>query len=428
MTTPELSCEQTTLDNGLQLLVVPMPQIHSVVIEAQLRAGPRYETANECGLSHFLEHMLYRGTARHPSAHQQALAFESRGGTLGAATYVDHGTLGIAIPPECFEPVLELFGEVFGAPIFDSLEIEKKIVREEILEGLDDTGNEIDPDTLIRRLAYGDNSLGRPITGSIARVEAMTREELDAHHRKLYVGENTVVTVAGRVDPDQVLRLAREHFRSLPRGATLKPEQAPQIADGARFQYVRHASSQTQLQVAFHAPGESSALEPATDMLLRILDDGMSTRLYHQICDERGLCYDVSAAYEAYSDCGLFDISAESDHERAPEVLSEVLRLLFDLAEHGPTEAELDKAKTRYRFQLAELVDHPEEAAEFFGFGCLTGVARTPGARWERLSSLTRAEVRDAASQLFRPATLHVVGVGGAKKRQQDALQSLTLG
>ncbi|HMR80752.1 MAG TPA: insulinase family protein, partial [Polyangiaceae bacterium] len=117
MTTPELSCEQTTLDNGLQLLVVPMVQIHSVVIEAHLRAGPRYETADECGLSHFLEHMLYRGTARHPSAHQQALAFESRGGTLGAATYVDHGTLGIAIPPECFEPVLELFGEVFGAPI-----------------------------------------------------------------------------------------------------------------------------------------------------------------------------------------------------------------------------------------------------------------------------------------------------------------------
>jgi predicted Zn-dependent peptidase len=325
--------------------------------------------------------------------------------------------------------VLELFCEVFGAPIFDSLEIEKNIVREEILEGLDDAGNEIDPDALVRRLAYGDSALGRPITGSIDRVEAMTRAELDAHHRKLYVGDNTIVTVAGPVDPARVLALARQHFKSLPRGAVLHPEPAPVIAaKGARFQYTRHPSSQTQLQIAFHAPGEHSVLEPATDLLLRVLDDGMSTRLYHQIVDERGLCYDVSAAYEAYSDSGLFDISAESDHERAPEVLSEVLRLLFDLAEHGPTDAELDKAKTRYRFQLAELVDHPEEVAEFFGFGCLTGVARTPAARWERLSSLSRSQVRDAASHLFRADALHVVGVGGAKKRQQDALQSLTLG
>ncbi len=426
MAEPQLVFEHTRLDNGLQLLVVPLPQIHSVVIEAQLRAGPRYEAAEDTGLSHFLEHMLYRGTERLPSAHEQALAFESRGGTLSAATYMDHGSLGIAVPPESFADVLELFAEVYRDPLFDGLEIEQSIVREEILEGLDDAGNEIDPDNLIRRLAYGSSALGRPITGSIERVSSMTREQVGRHHAELYVGANTVITVAGPVNPGKVIAEVRRHFESMPGGDTPGFEPA-QPGSGKRFRYVRHASSQTQLRIAFHGPGERDPLEPATDLLLRVLDDGMSTRLYHQICDARGLCYDVSAAYEAYADSGLFDVAAETEHERAPEVLQEVLHLLFDLAEHGPTEAELDKAKTRYRFQLAELVDHPAEAAEFVGFGCLTGVARTPKSRWEQLSALTRHDVQAAASRLFSTSSVRVVGVGGAKKREQAALEALTL-
>ncbi len=427
MAEPQLVFEQTRLDNGLQLLVVPLPQIHSVVIDAQLRAGPRFESAQDNGLSHFLEHMLYRGTERHPSAHEQALAFESRGGTLSAATYMDHGSLGIAVPPESFTTVLELFAEVYRGPLFDSLEIEQSIVREEILEGLDDAGNEIDPDNLIRRLAYGSSALGRSITGSIERVGSMTREQLARHHAELYVGTNTVITVAGPVNPGSVIDDVRRHFESMPGGDAPGFEPAQQ-RNGERFKYVRHASSQTQLRIAFHGPGERDPLEPATDLLLRVLDDGMSTRLYHQICDARGLCYDVSAAYEAYADSGLFDVAAETEHERAPEVLREVLHLLFDLAEHGPTEAELDKAKTRYRFQLAELVDHPAEAAEFVGFGCLTGMARTPKSRWEQLSALTRQDVQDAASRLFSASGVHVVGVGGAKKGEQAALAALTQG
>ncbi|MEZ4223571.1 MAG: pitrilysin family protein [Polyangiaceae bacterium] len=424
MTDTLLHCERSQLDNGVQVLVVPMPRLHSVVIEAQLRAGPRYESAEDTGLSHFLEHMLYRGTVSHPSAHEQALAFETRGGTLSAATYLDHGSLGIAIPPESFGAVMELFGEVYRAPIFSKLEIEQNIVREEILEGLDDAGNEIDPDNLVRRLAYGDSALGRPITGTTDRVSQMSRQQVAAHHAQLYVGCNTVLTIAGAVTVDSALTAAQRVFGDLARGTPITPE-AAQAERGPRFLYVPHASSQTQLRIAFHGPGEHEPLEAATDMLLRILDDGMSTRLYHQICDERGLCYDVSATYEAYADTGLFDIATESEHERAPEVLQEVLNLLEDLAANGPTPAELDKAKARYRFQLDELVDHPAEAAEFFGFGALTGVARTPQERWQQFSALGRADLRAAAEKLFERGGLHVVGVGGAKKRVQSTLREM---
>ena len=124
-----------------------------------------------------------------------------------------------------------------------------------------------------------------------------------------------------------------------------------------RIAYREHADSKTALKLAFRAPGDHHRDEPAAELLLRVLDDGMSTRLYERICDEKGLCYDVSAGYEAYSDAGLFDVAAETAHERAELVLAELLNVLRELRDDGPTQRELDKAKTRLRWHLTEMLD-----------------------------------------------------------------------
>ncbi len=422
MSLSSLSREISELDNGLSLVVVPIPAVHRVVIDAHIRVGPRYEAEEHNGVSHFLEHMLYRGTASHPSAHEQALAFESLGGTLVAATYVDHGTMAISVPPESVSKTLPLFCEVFREPVFDGMDIEKGIVREEILEGLDEGGADVDADNLVRQLAFGSHPLGYPITGSIAHVERMTQQLLEAHHRAHYVGKNTVLTVAGPIDIAEIEALVRAGLGSLASGALPTSPPVPEQHE-PRYRHVRHQASQTALRVAFRAPGEHDPLEPATEMLLRVIDDGMSTRLYHRICDSRGLCYDVSAAYEAYAEGGLFDVAAESEHERVPEVLREVLTLLAELADHGPTPAELDKAKTRYAWQLRELLDDPAEAAEFLGFGHLTGVARTPAERLAELSALGAQDVRDAAQHMLRGESLSVVTVGLLSKKTRDAVE-----
>lgn len=418
----ELTRQITTFDNGLTLVVVPMEKVHRVVIDAHLRVGPRYESAENNGVSHFLEHMLYRGTPRHPSSHEQALAFESLGGTLVAATYVDHGTMAIAVPPESLSRALPLFCEVFRSPVFDGMDIEKGIVREEILEGLDESGTDVDPDNLVRQLAFGEHPLGYPITGSIEHVERMTEPLLHEHHGAHYVGDNTVLTVAGPVNAADVEAQVRAGLGPIARGGQPRSPAVPEQTE-ARFRHVRHQGSQTAVRVAFRAPGDHDPGEPATEMLLRVLDDGMSTRLYHRICDSRGLCYDVSAAYEAYAEGGLFDIAAESEHERAPEVLDEVFGLMKDLAAQGPTAEELDKAKTRYAWQLQELLDDPAEAAEFFGFGMLTGVARTPAERLAELSDVSTEDVRRAAEHMVRRASLSVVTVGLLSKKLQARVE-----
>ena len=153
-----------------------------------------------------------------------------------------------------------------------------------------------------------------------------------------------------------------------------------------------------------------------------MLDDGTSTRLYHRLCDERGLCYDVSALFEAYEDVGLFDFAAECSHERAVVVLSEILSVVRDLRETAPRREELDKARERHRFQLAALQDSAAELAAFYGIGELTGFFRSPAERVARLEGVSAEAVRAVAARIFQPRTLAAVVVGDVSAAQRRRL------
>lgn len=408
------------LPNGLRVSAVGMPDVRRSVIDVHTRIGSRFESAQHNGISHFLEHMLHRGTARYPSAHAQALAFESLGGALSAMTYVDHGALSLSGPPENMGELLGILAEVLLEPIFTGLEVEKGIVREEILESLDEDGRSVDADHLLRALAFPEHSLGFPITGSLATLEGFDIPLLHEHHAARYVAEGSVVTIAGPLDPDATLTQIERAFARLPNGRE-PAGLAPAAQSGLRFSHVKYTGSQAAVRVGFRAPGEHDPNEPATELLLRVLDDGMATRLYERLCDERGLCYDVSASYEAYSDAGLFDVAADAAPERAEAVLLEIFNVLRALRDQGPSQSELDKAKRRFNWQLQEQDDDPAALSSFYGLGELTGVARTPAERQRLLDSTTLADVRRAAEGLFSRELLNVLIVGplGAKVRER---------
>ncbi len=421
----DLRPERATLRNGLRLIAVRMPHVHTSVLEAQIRTGSRFESAEENGLSHFLEHMLYRGTPTHPSAHQQALAFENLGGTLQAATAKDFGSMQIALPPERLSEVMPLVAEVFQRPIFTGIDIERGIVREEILETLDESGSLIDADDLLARLMFPGHPLGFSITGTAEHIDRFDEATLRRHHLRFYVASATTLVAAGPIDPQATLRELEELFSSIPMGSPPSTAAPPPQVRPAAFRFVDHAASQTALRMGFVAPSFLDPSEPATQLLVRLLDDGLSTRLYEHICDRRGLCYDVAAGYEAYEDVGIVDFSAESANERAAEVLTELLEIVSDLRDDGPTDEELDKAKRRHGWQLQQILDDPEEIASHFGLGELTGTRQHPAERRDQLASVTKAEVRAAAESLFRPEGLNVVAVGAGNRRARDQLQRL---
>ncbi len=418
----DIDCELRKLSNGMTLVVVPLTHVHRGVLHAQLAVGSRFESAADNGISHFLEHMLYRGTASYPSAHALCRAIERRGGALDAATACDTGTLTLTAPPEELLGLARTFAEVYEKPRFDGIDVERGIVHEEILESLDDDGRRIDADDLIREMCFEGHPLGYPITGSLEHIDGFTEARLRSHHERYYCGENSVVVAVGPLESERALDCLEASFGTLTSGQA-PAALAPDAQVEGRFDVVRHAASQTDLRVAFRAPGWGDVDEPAVEVLVRLLDDGMSTRLYHRICDERGLCYDVSAGYEAYSDSGLLELCAETSHENAAEVLRELLAIVANLRDVGPTDDELQTTLDRFRWEANTVLDRPEALAEHVATQLQVGRPTSLAARAAQIVAVTREEVMEAAATWWRPELLNVIAVGLASKAQRRTLQ-----
>lgn len=410
--------------SGLRIQAVRLDHAHSAVISAQLNVGSRFETPSNNGVSHFLEHMLYRGTPTFPTAHALARAFESSGGTLVASTSVDTGVMALRVPPANQRKVLGVFAEVFRDPVFSGIEIERGIVIEEILEGLDDDGGSIDADNAIRALAFRDHPLGMPITGTADHVRGFSVDALRRHLSGFYTADNTVVTVVGPLPAALMLEQVEEAFVGLPRGS-VPAVQAPAAPQGPSFDSVRHSSSQTEVRVGFHGPGYRTEDEPVMEVIMRLLDDGMSTRLYHRICDERGLCYDVSGGYETYADCGLVEFAAGSVHDRAPEVLEQILNIVVELRDEGPSPEEIELVQRRHRWQFEQMLDSPDAIADYLGVEALTGPVRLTRERQAQIDVVTAADVQRIAAKYFTPSNLHVVAVGAMKRQDHAKVERL---
>jgi predicted Zn-dependent peptidase len=417
------------LANGLAVVVAPQPQLHRAHVALWARVGSRFETPEDNGISHFLEHMIYRGTKRVPSAHEVNLAFESLGGSLFASTQVDHGIFSLSLPSESMDRACALFGEVLSQPAFLDIDIERGIVLEEILEDLDDEGRQVDADNLSRALIYKDHPLGFTITGTEDHVHTFDEPVLRRWHEAHYTAGNAVLAFTGAVDPEEALRLARRDFEgSLTDGSRVIGAPPQHDQKRARLQMVENVSSQTELRVCFRAFPETHPRRPALDVLMRIIDDGMSTRLYHRLCDARGLCYDVSAGYDGYEDDGVVDVAAGVQHRRAALVTREILTMFDELAHEGPTAAELDKARRRIAWDARTLADSAEETAAYYAGGLLFDRFTTPEEHVAELVRVGANDVRDAARELARPERLSVVAVGLPENGEDARLEEVVRG
>ncbi len=423
-----VSYRTATLPNGLRVVTTPQPQLHRAHVALYLRTGSRFEDEKTNGISHFLEHMIYRGTPRLPSAHAVNLAFEKIGGYLYASTQTDYGIFSVTVPPESMDEASSLFGEVLRAPSFFDIEVEKGIVCEEILEDLDDEGRQVDADNLSRELIYPDHPLGYTITGDEARVRSFTDAMCRAHHVKHYVAQNGVLAFSGNIDHDRAMALAARDFGALPAGPLTRGASPVHTQKKPRLRIVENVSSQTELRVCLRALGESAPERAAIEMLMRLVDDGMSTRLYHRVCDDKGLCYDVSAGYDGYEDDGVIDFAAGVQHARVAVVTREILAMMEELAEKGPDDEELAKAKRRHAWDLTAMADSAEDAAGFFAGGLLFDRFEDADQRRASMAKLTKEDVRDVARILARPERLNVVAVGLLENGEDRKLTDVVKG
>src|SRR5450432_1337127 len=403
---------RSLLANGLRLVAIETPHLHTASIALYARVGARYETRRTNGLSHFVEHMLFRGSRLFGSSYELNYAIESVGGTLYAETGRDYSLYQIPLHPAEVPRGLEIMGDLFAAPMFSDIELERKIIIEEILEDLDEDGRNVNVDDLSRATIWGAHPLGFPITGPLSNVKRFQTEDVRAHFAEFYGARNMVLCLAGPLSHEKVAPLAAAAFSQLPRGRRARPLPARVRGAGPRFRSLHNESAQTHVQLVWEGVPDSDRDYVALSALSRILDDGMSTRLHYQICDQKGLAYQVSGGIEPLHDTALLEVDAACAPAKLPALVTEALSLLAGFRTERVRDEDLAKAKRRYRGDIEAGYDDLDGLSGWYGGTELFYKPRSHADRVRRFEAVTADEIQRVARRVLDRRRLTVAVVG----------------
>ena len=351
--------ELTRLANGLTVAIDPMPGAESAAIGLHAFVGSRSEAIGKGGLAHLVEHMVFKG-ARGRDARAIAEAIEDVGGSLNAWTSRDQTLFHARTLAADVGLGLELIADLVRAPKLDpaELEREKLVILSELGECLDA------PDDLIHdrlfEAAFGDQPLARPVLGNEASIAGLTRSDCVDWLEHQYRPERLVISAAGRVDPGHVLLLAEALFGDL-ETRQAPPIEAAQFIGGIRSD--RRSAEQTHLALAYRGLPASSDAAPALSLFAQAVGGGMSSRLFQELREERGLAYSIYAWTQGYADTGLFAVNLAADKARATEALN----LASDVVERSAselTEAELNRARAQVEAGILMALETPQGRAD----------------------------------------------------------------
>jgi len=419
----------TTLDNGLRIISVPMPHHHSAEILIYIGVGSRHENARKAGVSHFLEHMLFKGTHDYPSGLELERAFEAIGGSANAATDSETTCYHSRIHPRYIETGIGLFASMIQRPLFKDMEMERRVILEEAMGDLNETGRQINTDNIVAALLFPRHPLGQPTIGNRPAIERLSLKQLRQHHATYYTPGNTVLAVAGPVDHHEVVAATRKHFdtwQDLP----VAPPKAWQnlLEQEQTFRWVRDAGSQVSMQLSFLLPGRQSEHAVNLRVLRRLLGWGGMSRLMLRLREELGLTYAIDAALALYADAGTLAIELAVSTENLAEATTAILDIIDDLHTTDVSEDELAHILNCYRCDLDYSRDQVDEMALRYAWGELTGTARTIADDLAGIDRVTAAGLRKTVKELFIPDNLRGAVVGPYRTRDRKAVEGVLAG
>jgi predicted Zn-dependent peptidase len=421
---PEVRSEAARLPSGLRVVTVDLPHLHTASLVLYVKVGSRLERAEDNGLSHFVEHMLFRGTERHPTSYDINFAFESLGGTLYAETGRDYSLFQVTLVPALLDDGLELFGELFTRPRFADLELERQLILEELNEDYDERGAEINSADLARGLLFADHPLAQRIIGPPENVERFSEADVRRHFARYYCARNSILVAAGPVAHSALVAAAGRHLGGLAPGGEAEAEPARFDQNGARFLHVPDSGAQSSVEVLFRGVPELDPDAMAQVALVRALDDGMSTRLHYRLCDQLGLAYSLQAGLEPLHDVTVLEVTGATANAKVPELVTRLLELADELKQSGISEAELAKVKRRFRYDLLASIDDANAMAGWFGGTALYYPPTSLEERAARMDAVTVEDVRRAAGRVLAADNLAVVVVGSLTRARLAELRS----
>nr|WP_294846658.1 pitrilysin family protein [uncultured Sphingomonas sp.] len=400
--------ELTRLANGLTLAIDPMPGAQSTAIGLYASVGSRSEADGKGGLAHLVEHMVFKG-ARGRDARAIAEAIEDVGGSLNAWTSRDQTVFHARTLAPDVGLALELIADLVRAPAVNAeeLEREKLVILSELGEALDT------PDDLIHdhlfEAAFGNQPLARPVLGNADTIRAFSRADCLSWLTDQYQPSRLVISAAGKVDPNHVLHLAETLFGDLPSGHVHAMAEA-RFVGGVRSD--RKTTEQTHL--AFAHPGLSAADEraPALSLFAQAVGGGMSSRLFQQLREERGLAYSIYAWTQGYAETGVFAVNLSTEKARAAEAMA-LARDCVKQAADDLSEAELNRARAQVEAGLLMALETPQGRADAMARSVeLFGRIMSHGEMLDELRAVDVADAR-AVGQLMLSGPAALASIGG---------------
>lgn len=418
-----MSVEVTTLNNGLRVVTHQMPHLETVSLGVYIASGARHERKAEHGISHLLEHMAFKGTKRR-SAQDIAEEIENVGGELNAATGLETTAYYARILKPDVGLALDMLGDILQESQFagDELEREREVILQEIASSRDS------PDDLVYDLmqdgAFPEQPVGRPILGTIESVKSIEQQHLRGYLGEHYAPKRMVLSAAGAVQHADVVRHAQAQFGGLTGSKAAAVE--PASYKGG-FRHLSKKFEQSHLVVAFQGPAHGHADYFVAQVMSGLFGGGMSSRLFQEVREKRGLCYSIYSFVWGLSDTGLFGIHAATGPEQRDELMHVVTAELKRLALQRPSDIEVRRAKAQIKAGLLMSLESSGARAEqmarqLLSYGRTLGVDELIA----RVEDVSAESIRSLMERLVAgPATVSEVGAGARSSRWAPMFDTL---
>lgn len=423
-----LNYEKHTLKNGARVLLAPNKNTEAVTLAALFGVGSRHESAALAGISHFLEHLFFKGTKRRPRPEIVSRELDAIGAVYNAFTSNEETGFWIKASAKDIDTMLNVLSDMLLNPLFNYKEIEKEkgVIEQEINMREDDPRRRVHG--ILEDLVFEGQPLGRDVIGTKETVRRMTRGDIVRHRKNFYIGGNTVLTVAGNFEINAVLAKIRKYFAAIPKNVppksakTILKRKEPKVA-------ISHKNvDQSHLALAFRTFSMHDKQKYALNVLAVVLGGSMSSRLFREIRGKRGLAYNVYT-YPSYAkDGGYLGIFAGLHHDKLNEAMEAIIKILLSIKAKGLTAKEIKEAKSHIRGQLALQFETTDDVASYLGEEELSfGKITAPEETLRRIEKVTNRDILKVASGIFRAekVSLAVITKPDNKKAEEKILLNI---
>ncbi|MGA8217117.1 MAG: pitrilysin family protein, partial [Solirubrobacterales bacterium] len=409
----------TELDSGLRVVTEAVPSVRSVALGLWVRTGSRDETPAQAGVSHFLEHLLFKGTKRY-SAIEIAETFDGLGAAVNAATGKESTNLYARFLDTHTDEAFDLLSEMLLGPTYPEIDSEREVVLEEIAMYEDEPQDKVHD--VLDRAVFGGHPLGRRVLGEAEVISSIPVPDIDAYHRARYTGQNIVVAAAGNIDHERIVELSRRHVEP-PVANGDRPEVERPKVDGAQIAFQQKDTEQ--FHIAFGGAGidRGDDRRYALSILDAVFGGSTSSRLFREVREKKGLAYSVGSYTQQYVDSGLIGIYIGTRQDNVQEACEIIGRELASIHTDGITDEELARAKEHVK---GRMVLSSESTSARMGRIGKSVLFDTPllslDELIERVDRVTSQEVAELARELYAPDSLSAAAIAPSEDRFRSAL------